>query len=337
MAPKTTASDSPPVGELSDKELRRTAERASQTIAEIEAADPSEVVRSGQADEVLSRLEHAIDTVELAEEELAGRRHRSLPERLGFARALERGKRQVHPAAKWLDVARRYSAPELRGETLVASQLSDDDAAELEKLVRRKREIVNDEHAPPFTDDEKRHWESLLGRAAGDSELFEKKRRDAQARVKLAELQDERKAAGLQRQPLLAEPGSVQLPRILFRWLTGDSARETGAITLTDIGVLYGVLACFQNDDASLFPNARFEGDADARTLVVPAGIGADLRTHGQTAGSPHDASGSGHVRLRPALAVLALNGWLEVEQTVGELRIRLGERARKLNVADVV
>jgi hypothetical protein len=29
-------------------------------------------------------------------------------------------------------------------------------------------------------------------------------------------------------------------------------------------------------------------------------------------------------------LRVLALNKWVEVEQTVGELRIRLGERALK-------
>ena len=32
------------------------------------------------------------------------------------------------------------------------------------------------------------------------------------------------------------------------------------------------------------------------------------------------------------ALRVLARKKWVEVEQTVAELRIRLGERARKLN-----
>ena len=41
---------------------------------------------------------------------------------------------------------------------------------------------------------------------------------------------------------------------------------------------------------------------------------------------------GSGHVRVKSALAVLQRNKWVEVEQTVGELRIRLGERARKLD-----
>jgi hypothetical protein len=37
-------------------------------------------------------------------------------------------------------------------------------------------------------------------------------------------------------------------------------------------------------------------------------------------------------VRVRPALASLARNKWIEVEQTVGDLRIRVGRRARKLD-----
>jgi hypothetical protein len=54
---------------------------------------------------------------------------------------------------------------------------------------------------------------------------------------------------------------------------------------------------------------------------------------HGQIIGSPLD-DGSGHVRVREALRTLALNKWVDVEQTVGELRIRLGERGRRLNEA---
>jgi len=34
------------------------------------------------------------------------------------------------------------------------------------------------------------------------------------------------------------------------------------------------------------------------------------------------------HRRLGQALVVLVLNKWFEIEQIVGELRIRLGERA---------
>jgi hypothetical protein len=90
------------------------------------------------------------------------------------------------------------------------------------------------------------------------------------------------------------------------------------------------VWGAFLNDDPSVFVGRRFEGEAD-RTLVVPGGIGADIRLHGQVAGSPF-LDGSGFVRVKSALAVLQRNKWFEVEQTVGELRIRLGERARKLD-----
>ena len=81
-----------------------------------------------------------------------------------------------------------------------------------------------------------------------------------------------------------------------------------------------------------MFVGGAFEGEGDHRTLVVPGGIGADLRMRGKIAGSSVETDKSGHVRVREALRVLLLNKWVEVEQTVGELRIRLGERARKLN-----
>ena len=56
---------------------------------------------------------------------------------------------------------------------------------------------------------------------------------------------------------------------------------------------------------------------------------------HGQITGSPLE-EGSGYVRVREALRTLALNKWIEIDQTVGELRIRLGERARALNTLPV-
>ena len=54
----------------------------------------------------------------------------------------------------------------------------------------------------------------------------------------------------------------------------------------------------------------------------------------GKIAGSAVETDKSGHVRMRAALRVLVLNKWVEVEEAVGELRIRLGERARKLTEA---
>jgi hypothetical protein len=208
------------------------------------------------------------------------------------------------------------------------------DAAVLDPgRTKRRRRIASDEHAERFTDDEKREWERILGTAAGDPELFQKKRRDAQANAKLDALKDQRKVAGLPRQPLLAEPGSVQLPRFVYRWLVSDEARD-GAWSLMDLGLLAALLGAFANDDPSVFVDGRFEGEGDDRALVVPGGVGSDLRMHGRIAGSPIE-DGSGHVRVREALRKLALNKWVEVEQTVAETRIRLGEHALKLNGAD--
>ena len=227
--------NSPLVEELTDRELRDTVKRANRTIREIERSDNREILRSGKADETLARFEAAIVQVEEAERELASRDHRSLPERLRLGRALRDATRKPHPASQWLDAARRFSAPELRGETLVADRLTEEDAAALETLVKRKREIANAEHADPLSEDEVAAWEKLLGKAAGDEGLFERKRRDAQANAKLKELKDARKVASLPRQPLLARPGSVQLPRFVFRWLVGPEARN-GAFSLADLG-----------------------------------------------------------------------------------------------------
>jgi hypothetical protein len=67
-------------------------------------------------------------------------------------------------------------------------------------------------------------------------------------------------------------------------------------------------------------------------TAAWPGGVGADVQMHGQIAGSPVETGGSGHVSVRHALSVLAANRWLTVESSVGEMRIRLGERALILN-----
>ena len=52
-------------------------------------------------------------------------------------------------------------------------------------------------------------------------------------------------------------------------------------------------------------------------------------RMHGTIAGSPVEDGGFGFVRVKSALAVLRRNGWFDVQQTVAEMRIRIGERGR--------
>jgi hypothetical protein len=283
----------------------------------LKASDPpAEAVRSGKALESIASGEQALATAHAAEAELARRDHRTIIERLPLARQLRDAKRQAHPATRWLDAARRYSAPELVGERLVADRLTEEDARELETLVKRKGEILTVEGVEPLTDDETAAWERLMGLAAGDPDLFARKRRDAAAKAKLDRLKDEHKVAALPRQPLLAEPGAVQLPRFaVHSWLVGHEAHE-GAWSLMDLGLLAALLGTFANRDPSLIVGARFDEEGDDLTLVVPGGIGSSIHFHGRIAGSPLEG-GSGFVRGRPALTVLKRNRWLEVEETV--------------------
>jgi hypothetical protein len=317
-----------PVQELTDRELRERLERGIAVLNEVESSDPADMVRRGRADHVLARGEAALVQVEEASAELRAREDRSLIERLPRMKMMRDAERREHPALRWLEAAKRYSAPEMQGERLVADRLTEDDAAQLKQLVQRRRALVDDPDASPLSEAETAAWERLLGRAAGDEELFERKRRDAAARAKLGELMDQRKVASLPRRPLLAEPGSVQLPRHAFTWLVGESGRD-GHWTLMDVALLVGILGAFANDEPSIFVGGRFGGEQDDRTLVVPGGIGSTLRLHGRIAGDPFDEAG--HIRIRPALATLARNRWIEVERSTAELRIRLGDRAREI------
>ncbi|MDH5291548.1 MAG: hypothetical protein OEY41_16255 [Acidimicrobiia bacterium] len=58
----------------------------------------------------------------------------------------------------------------------------------------------------------------------------------------------------------------------------------------------------------------------------APAGFGP-LTFTGKTGGSPLEGD-SGYLRGQAALATLARNRFVQVEQTVSQVRIRLGERA---------
>ena len=97
-----------------------------------------------------------------------------------------------------------------------------------------------------------------------------------------------------------------------------------------DIGLLVAVLACFQNDPAAV-RERTFRGGRrppDARRPRRHRRRVADARQdRGFAAG--------GRLRrrsVREALRTLALNKWFEVEPTVGEMRIRPGQRWRKRN-----
>jgi hypothetical protein len=55
----------------------------------------------------------------------------------------------------------------------------------------------------------------------------------------------------------------------------------------------------------------------------------SDLRFQGRTNGNSPDSTDS--VRVREALSACVRNKWLTAEQAGGQLRIKLGERAKKV------
>jgi hypothetical protein len=131
---------------------------------------------------------------------------------------------------------------------------------------------------------------------------------------------------------LLAEPPASKSHAPTSQWLTDpEQAHAEECFGLADVGVLYALLDTFANDSTELFPGSRLEGDGDDRTLAIPALTGADVRTFGRIAGSSLNTGASGQVRPWASINMLALNEWVTVERSASELRIRLGDRARKL------
>jgi hypothetical protein len=97
---------------------------------------------------------------------------------------------------------------------------------------------------------------------------------------------------------------------------------------VSEVGLLTVILLSFENQTPILKDGHFVEEDGEL-TLVAPQGLGSEIVLANRTQGSTGDSNG--YIRVRPALATLHRNGWLEVEQSVTETRIRLGKNAREL------
>jgi hypothetical protein len=119
----------------------------------------------------------------------------------------------------------------------------------------------------------------------------------------------------------------VTVPRYLFEWVH-DS--RNGEWTVADTGMLVVMLQQFENR-TPLIAGATFEEEDGEPVLVIPGAIGGDIRFQGRANGDSLDSTDSGHVRVKVALAACLQNKWLTAEQTGGKLRIKLGERAKRV------
>jgi hypothetical protein len=120
-----------------------------------------------------------------------------------------------------------------------------------------------------------------------------------------------------------AEVGSVSLPRFVHTWLKNSR----GQFTIADLGMLSVLQLMFENQE-SLFIGGRFEMIDGEPVLILredqlrfPSSMNNDAMTSGH----------SGFVRETMALRTLVRNKWFEIERSAGDLRIRLGERAKKV------
>jgi hypothetical protein len=170
----------------------------------------------------------------------------------------------------------------------------------------------------------RRRHERLAGKAAGDEGLFERKHRDKAAQAKLGELREERRVASLPRRPVYAEPGSIELPRSVFQFLTAASNHGGQNWGVTEVGLLATILLSFENR-TPIVKGGNFVEEDGELTLVS----GSQPKLVNRVEGSMHDSNGGVHVEA--SLVVLARNGWLELERGAGEIRIRLGRRAKEL------
>jgi hypothetical protein len=91
--------------------------------------------------------------------------------------------------------------------------------------------------------------------------------------------------------------------------------------------MLAAMLGMFWNKQV-LFIGGRFITEDDEPVLVLRE---EELRFPTPLGGSAMMSDGSGFVRERAALRVLARNGFFQVERSGSDIRIRLGERGKAL------
>jgi hypothetical protein len=94
------------------------------------------------------------------------------------------------------------------------------------------------------------------------------------------------------------------------------------------LGLLTVILLSFENQ-TPILKDGHFAEENGELVLIGPQGTGSEITLVNRTQGSPYD--GNGGIRVRASLVALARNNWLEVEQTVSEIRIRLGKNAKEL------
>jgi hypothetical protein len=102
-----------------------------------------------------------------------------------------------------------------------------------------------------------------------------------------------------------------------------DARGHSGARSRRAGGLLATLLLSFENR-VPIVKGGRFEENKGEVTLVS----GSEIKLVNPE-GSTLDTNGG--VNVQAGLVTLARNGWLELERSAGEIRVRLGRRAKEL------
>jgi hypothetical protein len=219
----------------------------------------------------------------------------------------ERRKAQ-DPARKAIGRIRDFAHAELIGSSLDVSRLSEAEGLELLALTGERFE-------GELSKRKERRYRALVGTLAGDVDLFERKRKEAEAAGA--------EARALERARLEAMPlrryegkGAAYLPSYLFSWLLRPGSE---GLNVTDLGVLAALLFAFEHEQ-SPFRGSRFE----AGSIILAAGDSYQLL--------PCAAGELSSGATWESVRYLEGNRFLELDTTTdGRTRLRLGERARAL------
>jgi hypothetical protein len=319
-----------PVSDMGNRALGQHISRERKKLAElgtVELSGPE--LRAGKGDEHLAEMNAVGASIQAAEAERDRRRAMSVDSgthglRLRARREMEQRRKQPNPVASALGKVRAFAHPELLGAKLDTSRISPDEGEELKALILQRWNATADPPvAESLTAAQEKRYERLLGNLAGNERLFGERRKQAAQRTERKDIAEKLRLDGLPRRPVYAEVGSVSLPRFIHSWLK-DSR---GQFTVADMGLLTALLLMFENQE-SLFLSGRFEIIDSEPVLILRE---EQLRFPGSRNNDAMTSGHSGFVREKIALRTLVRNKWFEVERFAGELRIRLGERAKKV------
>lgn len=204
------------------------------------------------------------------------------------------------------------------GVHIDVSRLSRDEAHELADLQKKltRREGYEASPSPWFsfsrlTGQERDRWRLLVGRAAGDETLLDRRDEDTSFRKRCIELA--RRTRPIERS-LFVEPGSVTLPKeVVFDWLE----RPDPVLELSHLGLLVAVLAMLENGQSVVRPG-RVEGEGPDRMLLLRSGSLAKL-----------DPEGHVTTYASKIFTHLARNGLVTFSEQAGERRIGYGPKTR--------